>query len=121
MKILICDDDEAVVSMIRFKLTREKLGEVSVVNNGRDAKAILNDMHFDLVITDIHMPYCSGIEITQYIRETLKRSTPIIILSAEGLEDTVLQAFQMGATDFISKPFSLAELAIRVKRILSSQ
>lgn len=118
MKILICDDDEAVVSMIRFKLTREKLGDVSVVNNGREAKAIVTENHFDLIITDIHMPYCSGIELTQFIREELKRNTPIIVLSAEGLENTVLQSFQLGATDFISKPFSPAELAIRVKRIL---
>lgn len=121
MKILVCDDDDAVVSMIRFKLTRDKLGDITVANNGRDAKDILRDNHFDLVITDIHMPYNSGIEITQYIREDLKRSTPIIILSAEGLENTVLQAFEVGATDFVSKPFSPAELSIRVKRILNNK
>ncbi len=121
MKILVCDDDEAIVSMIRFKLTRDKLGDITVASNGRDAKEILTNNQFDLVITDIHMPYSSGIEITQYIRQELKRSTPIIILSAEGLENTVLQAFEIGATDFVSKPFSPAELSIRVKRILHSK
>lgn len=119
MKILVCDDDEALVSMIRFKLTRENLGEVIKANDGKEAKALLQEQDFDLVITDIHMPYHSGLEITNLIRNELKKSTPIIVLSAEGLENTVLQAFEIGANDFITKPFSPAELAVRVKRILS--
>jgi DNA-binding response OmpR family regulator len=65
------------------------------------------------------MPFHSGLEITSFVREVLKKNTPIIVLSAEGLEDTVLQAFAIGANDFITKPFSPAELAVRVKRILN--
>lgn len=117
-KILICDDDEALVSMVRFKLSRENLGEVFKAGDGREAKTLLKEHTFDLVITDIHMPFHSGLEITTFIREELKLSTPIIVLSAEGLENTVLQAFEIGANDFITKPFSPAELAVRVKRIL---
>jgi DNA-binding response OmpR family regulator len=120
MRILVCDDDEALVSMIRFKLTRENLGEVTKAVDGREAKALLKEYDFDLVITDIHMPFHSGLEITSYIRNELKKSTPIIILSAEGLENTVLQAFEIGVNDFITKPFSPAELAVRVKRILKN-
>lgn len=118
MKILICDDDEALVSMIRFKLTRENLGEIIKAMDGREAKSQLRENDFDLIITDIHMPFHSGLEITSFIREELKKDTPIIVLSAEGLENTVLQAFAIGANDFITKPFSPAELAVRVKRIL---
>lgn len=118
MKILICDDDEALVSMVRFKLRRENLGEVVKAMDGREAKALLRESDFDLIITDIHMPFHSGLEITSFVREELKKDTPIVILSAEGLEDTVLQAFEIGATDFITKPFSPAELAVRVRRIL---
>jgi DNA-binding response OmpR family regulator len=118
MRILICDDDEALVSMIRFKLSRDNVGEVVKAMDGREAKALLKENEFDLIITDIHMPFHSGLEITTYVREELKRTTPIIILSAEGLEDTVLQAFDVGANDFITKPFSPAELSVRVKRIL---
>lgn len=118
MKILVCDDDEALVSMIRFKLTRENLGEIIKATDGREAKTLLRENDFDLIITDIHMPFHSGLEITSFIRQELKRDTPIIVLSAEGLENTVLQAFEIGANDFITKPFSPAELAVRVKRIL---
>jgi DNA-binding response OmpR family regulator len=78
----------------------------------------LNNTTFDLVVTDIHMPFHSGLEIVTHIRQVLKQSVPIIVLSAEGLENTVLQAFEIGANDFITKPFSPAELAIRVRRLL---
>lgn len=118
MRILICDDDEALVSMVRFKLTRENLGEVDKAIDGREAKRLLETHDYNLVITDIHMPFHSGLEIITFIRNDLRKNTPIIVLSAEGLEDTVLQAFEIGANDFITKPFSPAELAVRVKRIL---
>lgn len=119
MKILVCDDDEALISMIRFKLSRMELGDVIKVTDGREAKSLLASQDFDLIITDIYMPFHSGLEITSYVREKLNKKTPIIILSAEGLEETVLQAFSIGANDFITKPFSPAELGVRVKRILN--
>ncbi len=119
MKILVCDDDDALVSMIRFKLVRENIGEITKVADGREAMQMLKEHDFDLIISDIHMPFHSGLEIITFVRHELKKKTPIIILSAEGLEDTVLQAFEIGASDFISKPFSPAELAIRVKRLLN--
>ena len=118
MEILFCDDDEAIVSMVRFKLTRENIGNVTNAPDGRKAKQLLTERAFDLVITDIHMPFHSGLELVTFIRKELKKDTPIIVLSAEGLEETVLQAFNIGANDFISKPFSPAELVIRVKRLL---
>jgi DNA-binding response OmpR family regulator len=119
MTILLCEDDVALASMIRFKLTRENLGEVVGVPDGKEAIRLLRERDFDLVITDIHMPYHSGLEIVTLIRGELKKKTPIIMLSAEGLENTVLQAFSIGANDFITKPFSPAELAIRVRKLLA--
>ncbi|MBA4057928.1 MAG: response regulator [Marivirga sp.] len=118
MKILVCDDDNAVLSMIRFKLSRENLGEVITAADGRDAIALLKSNEFNLIMTDIHMPFHSGLEITTYVRNDQKKKTPILILSAEGLEDTVLQAFELGADDFVAKPFSLGELVLRVKRLI---
>ncbi|SRR5258708_35562874 len=120
MKILVCDDDKVLLSMIRFKLSRENFGEVVTAADGQEAKTSLREQEFDLIITDIHMPFHSGLEIITYVRQELKKSTPIIVLSAEGLEDTVLQAFEIGANDFITKPFSPSELAVRVKRILKA-
>jgi len=118
MKILVCDDDEMLISMVRFKLTRDKLGEVVSAVDGRQAMQLLSEETFDLIISDIHMPFNSGLEIISFVRTQLRKTTPIIILSAEGLEETVLHAFDIGASDFITKPFSPSELSIRVKRLL---
>ncbi|MBX7125364.1 MAG: response regulator transcription factor [Cyclobacteriaceae bacterium] len=118
MKILICDDDSALVSMIRFKLSRENLGEIIKAADGREARKLIEQERPDLIVTDVHMPFHTGLEIIAYVRQELRLQTPIIILSAEGLEETVLQAFNLGANDFLSKPFSPAELAIRVRRLL---
>jgi DNA-binding response OmpR family regulator len=118
MKILVCDDDDAVVSIVRFKLSRENLGEIITAHDGREGMEFLKAQDFDLIIVDIHMPFHSGLEITTFVRQEQKKKTPILILSAEGLEDTVLQAFELGADDFVAKPFSLAELTLRVKRLI---
>lgn len=118
MKILICDDDATVTSLIRFKLVRDELGEVVTVADGREAIRCLKEQEFDLVLADIHMPFHSGLEVITFIRQTLGRLTPILILSAEGLEGIVLQAFELGADDYVAKPFSLGELTLRVRRLL---
>lgn len=118
MKFLICDDDPAVLSIIRFKIFKEELGEVVTVADGREALNVLKKEQFDLILTDIYMPFHSGLEITTFVRKTLKRNTPILILSAEGLEANVLHAFELGADDYVAKPFSLAELMLRIKRLV---
>lgn len=117
-RILICDDDEALLSMVRFKLNRESIGEIDKAVDGREAMKLIKENNYDLIITDIYMPFHSGLEIISYLRTDRKSDAPIIVLSAEGLEETVLEAFDLGANDFISKPFSPAELLVRVKRLL---
>lgn len=117
-RILICDDDEALLGMIKFKLAKEGLGEVFIVTDGRSAIQALREKDFDLIVTDIHMPFHSGLEILTLLRNELKKNTPVLILSAEGLENTVMEAFEMGVNDFLTKPFSPGELSMRVKRLL---
>ncbi|MEQ8686474.1 MAG: response regulator transcription factor [Imperialibacter sp.] len=121
VKILICEDDEALSSLIRFKLSRAGYRNCELAADGKKAKEMIQDNEYDLVITDIHMPYASGLELTTYIRVELKRKTPIIILSSEGVENTVLQSFKLGINDFLTKPFSPQELVIRVKKLLGHQ
>lgn len=121
MKILVCDDDAAVISVVRFKLLREGLGEVTISLDGREALNLLKENVYDLILTNIQMPFHTGLELVSFVRQTLKSKTPILIMSAEGVEDTVLQAFELGADDYIAKPFSLPEFTLRVKRLLKKQ
>ncbi|REJ84906.1 MAG: response regulator [Bacteroidetes bacterium] len=117
MKVLICEDDEMVLKMVEFKLQKEGY-EVSLATDGKEAMDKIRSFDPDIIITDIMMPYMTGLEIVHQVRKELNRETPIIIVSSIGLEKTVLEAFQLGADDFITKPFSPNELSVRVKKLL---
>jgi len=119
MKILVADDDEALLNMIAFKLKKENFGEVFTATDGKTARQIVEEEAPDIIVTDILMPYCSGLELISFVRNELQRNTPIITLSVVGLEDTVLEAFELGANDFMSKPFNLPELLIRIRRAMA--
>ena len=118
-RILVCDDDEILMTVVCSRLTSENLGEVVSAMDGRQAKSLLAEQNFDLIITDLHMPFHTGLEVTTYVRKELKKNTPIIVLSGEGLENVVLQAFEIGANDFITKPFNPGQLIMQVKKLLN--
>ncbi|GCC53278.1 response regulator [Chryseotalea sanaruensis] len=118
MKILVCDDDPVVINIILFKLQREGFGEVIVAADGREALAQIKINNIKLIITDLQMPFLSGLEIISFVRNNQRYKTPILVMSSEGLEDDVLKAFELGADDYMVKPFSLPELMVRVKRLL---
>lgn len=116
-RLLLAEDDELLASLLNFRL--EKGGyEVQVSRDGREVKEHLAENTPDLIISDIMMPYFSGMELIDYVRKELNLSTPIIIISSAGNEENVLTAFELGANDFISKPISPSELMVRVEREL---
>ncbi len=117
-RLLLAEDDELLASLLNYRL--EKSGyQVSLSNNGKEVKDQLEKEMPDLIISDIMMPYFSGLELIEYVRNELKSKTPIIIISSAGNEENVLNAFNLGANDFISKPVSPAELIVRVERELA--
>ncbi len=117
-RLLLAEDDELLASLLNYRL--EKSGyQVSLSNNGKEVKDQLGKEMPDLIISDIMMPYFSGLELIDYVRNELKSKTPIIIISSAGNEENVLNAFDLGANDFISKPVSPAELIVRVERELA--
>lgn len=116
MKIVVADDEPIMLKTISLRLKKDG-HEVITTDNGREALDMIALENPDLVITDIMMPYASGLEIVGTVKSTNKK-LPIIVLSAMGQENVVLEAFQLGADDFISKPFSPNELSMRVKRLM---
>ncbi|MFC1729730.1 PleD family two-component system response regulator [candidate division KSB1 bacterium] len=116
MKILVCEDDYMLLKTIEYKLKRDGY-EVLLAPDGKTASEIIQETQVDLIITDMLMPYMSGLEVINLVRNELERDTPILVLSKIGLEETVLKAFDMGADDYMVKPFSPLELGIRVKKI----
>ncbi|MEO6719503.1 MAG: response regulator transcription factor [Ferruginibacter sp.] len=118
MKILIAEDEPIMLKTMELKLSRD--GHlVMTVNNGRDAIRLIGENDFDLVITDIMMPYTSGLEILGFVKNKSGKKLPVIVLSAMGQENVVVEAFNLGADDYITKPFSPNELSLRVMRFAS--
>lgn len=116
-KILIVEDDKIMLKTLEFKLEKEGY-EIVKAEDGRVASQLIEEQEFDLVITDIMMPFITGLELVDIIKNKIQQNTKIIVLSSVGQEDTVLQAFELGADDFMSKPFSPNELNMRVKKLL---
>jgi len=118
-KILICEDNDALSGMIKFKISRAGYSNIDIANDGKEAKELITNNDYSLIISDIHMPFLSGLELVVFIREELKSDVPIIIMSTAGVEDTILSSFSMGVNDFISKPLSPKELIVRVTKLLN--
>ncbi len=116
MKILICEDEEIMLTALEFRLRKHGY-EIMRAKNGKLALEILKTETPDLVVADIMMPYVTGLELINYVRNELQLEIPIIIISALEEDETVLEAFRMGANDFVTKPFKPNELILRIKKI----
>ena len=114
-KILIVDDEELILKFLKANL--ETLGfEVITAEDGETGLKLSCEISPDLVILDIMMPKMSGIEVCQRIRE--QSNVPIIMLSAKGGSEDKVDLLNLGADDYITKPFILKELLARVEAIL---
>lgn len=114
-KILIIEDDKIIKNIIEFLLKKEGY-QIEFAEDGLIGLEKINSYLPDLIITDIMLPYKSGLEITSYSKANFP-NVPVIIISSLGKEDlTVIEAFKLGADDLIAKPFNPIELVLRVKR-----
>ena len=111
-KILVCDDDKEIVEAIEIYLTQEGY-EVLKAYDGEEAIQTLKKEHVDLLIMDVMMPRLDGIRATLKIRE--ENSLPIIILSAESEDADKILGLNIGADDYVTKPFNPLELVARAK------
>lgn len=116
-RILIVDDDFVMLAVIEKQLTEAGFIVVSA-SDARLAQEALERFTPDLIITDILMPRTSGLELISRIRSMYGDKIPILVLSALDEEDTVMEAFNLGAEDFLTKPIKAGELSVRVKRLL---
>jgi len=115
MRILAVDDDRNNLKMLAFLLGEEGY-EVLTAETGRAALALLDSQHPDLVILDVMMPQMDGLEVCRRIRQTM--DIPIIILSAKGETTDKVLGLELGADDYLPKPFEPSELLARVKAVL---
>ncbi len=114
-RILVVDDEERMVRFIRMNLEHDGF-EVSEAFNGKEAIQKIRDVTPDLILLDVMMPDLDGFEVLEVVREV--STVPVIMLTAKGEEDDRVRGLELGADDYVTKPFSPRELVSRVKAVL---
>ena len=115
--ILVVDDDDKIRSLIKQYLS-EKGFIVSSAENAEKAKNKIDIFNFNLIILDVMMPGQSGYELTEEIKKNIK--VPIILLTAKGEVENRIKGLELGADDYIGKPFEPKELLLRIKNIIKN-
>lgn len=116
-KILLIEDDILIQKTVESKLRKEGFEVISCSDGKEGIKQLMNE-YPDVVLTDVMLPYASGLEIVSKVKAISDKDIRVIVFSTLGQEQTVGEAFDLGADDYITKPFSLTELIIRIKKQL---
>ena len=116
--VMVVEDESALVTMLRYNLEKEGY-RVCEASDGEEALTVLSECDPDLVLLDWMLPIMSGIEVCRQIRRKPKtRDLPVIMLTARGEEADKIRGLNIGADDYLTKPFSLPELMARVRALL---
>ncbi|MFO0597643.1 MAG: response regulator [Myxococcaceae bacterium] len=116
--VLIVDDEADLASLVEFNLRQEGL-ETSVAQTGAQALALARERHPDVVVLDLMLPDLSGREVCRRLRATPETAeVPIVMLTARGEESDRVSGFEVGADDYVTKPFSPRELTLRIRALL---
>ncbi|MGL5634298.1 MAG: response regulator [Sarcina sp.] len=115
MSILIVDDEVKIVEVLEAYLEKDNF-KVMTANNGLDALKLFEENKFSLILLDLMLPDMNGVEVCKKIRE--KSDVPIIMVSAKNDAEDRIAGFEVGADDYIAKPFCAKEVIVRVKAVL---
>jgi DNA-binding NtrC family response regulator len=116
-RILVVDDEPNMLRLLKTILMDKTGYEVTTTNNPLEVSKLLQEDHYDLVITDLKMPLVDGIDLIGIVRN-IDAAMPIIVITAYGTIETAEEAIQKGAYDFITKPFRKETILITIKRAL---
>lgn len=119
-RALVVEDDEHIAYMLRFMLERAGY-DVILAADGRDAQAVIKNVApVDVVLLDLMLPYVSGYQLLAEMRDDHDwRYVPIVVLSAKVLENDIVKALDLGANDYVTKPFRPEELLARLRRVIA--
>jgi len=114
-RVLVIEDEESFRDALKFMLSREGF-DVILAPNGAEGMKLFDSMNPDLVLLDLMLPEVSGTDVCKYIRT--KSNTPVIMLTAKDTEIDKVVGLELGADDYVTKPFSTRELLARIKAVL---
>jgi len=118
-RILMVDDELALQKTVQMLLSEEG-HQITTCGDGSEAKKLIEDSEFDLLISDIRMAPVSGMDLLKYVRD-IKPNLPVVMLTAYGHVETAVEALRMGAFDYVAKPFKIDKLFDVVSRALASK
>ncbi len=116
MNILIVEDNLMILKALSYTFSHTEYKVVCAID-GLQAKEFYDEVKPSIVISDILLPFLTGLELIEHIRDTEENYTKILVLTSMGMEDTICQAFDLGVDDYMLKPFISSELVARVKRL----
>jgi len=120
-KIVLAEDEPQIARLVEFKLKKEGYQVVSK-GNGEEALAAIKAEKPDLILLDVMMPVMDGYEVLRRVKEDENlKNIPVVMLTAKAQERDVVKGIDLGAEDYITKPFHPAELLARVKKILGRE
>jgi len=117
VEILLAEDEEHIAKLVEFKLARDGY-QIFLAKNGQEAIEQFGTHNWSLIILDIMMPVYDGWQVLQALRLSQWASIPVLMLTAKGSQKDVSLAAELGATQFLRKPFDPNELSLTVKKIL---
>ena len=115
VNVLVVEDEESFIDALSVGLQREGF-EMSVARDGAEAMAIFSQKQFDVVLLDLMLPKVSGLDVCRSIRA--QSDVPIIVVSAKGEEVDMVLMLELGADDYVTKPYRLRELVARIRAVL---
>ncbi|MFD1395524.1 response regulator transcription factor [Kroppenstedtia eburnea] len=115
-RILLVDDEEGLLEMIRLLLEREGYSRIDTATKGQQARDLIDQNDYDLIVLDVMLPDGSGFDLCQEIRKTSK--VPILFLTSRTADMDILVGFGYGGDDYVTKPFHALELVARIKALL---
>tara|TARA_B100000519_G_scaffold72524_1_gene62509 strand:+ start:261 stop:962 length:702 start_codon:yes stop_codon:yes gene_type:complete len=117
-KILIVEDEQDIRDLLIFNLQKEGF-KVESADNGDSALSLIRKNNFDLILLDLMLPGMGGFDLTRILKNDKKTSkTPILMLTAKGEESDIVKGLELGADDYMTKPFSIKVLIARINKIL---
>ena len=119
-KILFAEDEEHIAKLVAFKLNREGF-HVTHACNGQEAIDQLHLQPWNLIILDVMMPICDGWTVLKTVRASRLAGIPVLMLTAKSFQQDMANAAELGATQFLKKPFDPNELASVVRKMVNSQ
>ncbi len=119
--ILVVEDDDIMLKAIRNILNKDGFNVVTA-KDGKEAFEMLENAEYDIVVTDLMLPYANGLEVVSRVRsDNTKRNVGLSVVASGGTVETITEAFRLGADDYLKKPIMAGELLLRIRKLLANK